>query len=183
MGAIIGRAFPAIGKSIVAAIVLFLAQIAVTIVVGIALAVVIGIAVALFGFNMQTSDPGSKLGYVGVAALILLVTFAIYFWVGARLAPLAGVYLRESGGVIDGIKRAWALSRGSAWTIIKIELIVLALTLVLIAPSFLLARAGWVGDLPGFLAAILLNTVGALFFAYQAAGLGFVYRRLAEVEG
>ena len=182
MGAIIGSAFPAIGKSIAAAIVLFLANIVFTIVVGIAVAVIIGIAMMVFGSNLSLSNPGPKLAYVGVVAIVVLVTVAVYIWVGARMAPLAGVYLRESGGVIEGIKRAWALSRGLAWPIIKIELIVGAMTLVLIVPSFLLARAGWVGDLPGFVAAIVLNTIGALFFAYQAAGLGFVYRRLVAAE-
>lgn len=183
LAAIIGSALPAIGKAVLAALVFMLAYVAFLIVLGIALAIVGGILIALTGFKVAQNDPSTAAASVGLVALIPAIVVPLFVWVGARLSPLTGVYLREPVGVVAGIRRAWALSRGSAWVIVQIVLVVGVLTLLLLVPNFLAARAGLVIGIGGFVAGLVLGAMGALLFVYQAAGMGYLYRRLRAVEG
>jgi hypothetical protein len=180
MGAIVKSTLPAIGKALLAGLVLMFAYLVFSIVLGIAVGILAVIIFAVSGGEMSSGGANLTAAFVTVA--MVLVLFPLIIWVAARLSPLTGVYLAEDVGVFDGIKRAWALSSGSAGTIVLLVLLVGVITLAVALAQFALVSAGLVDGVVGLVSGIVLAATGALLFVYQAAGLGYLYRRLAMAE-
>ncbi len=82
------------------------------------------VLLALSGIDWQRaqaglSQDGLNLGMFGLSALYLLALSIVWLWVAARLVPLAGVIVNERLG-LRAIRRAFALSRGSAMKLIGV---------------------------------------------------------------
>lgn len=181
MGAIIRGVFPAIGKGFLAGLVFMAVYVGFILALAIVGFVVAFVFAAIGKSVAGGNDAGMKSFGIMFAVLLVAVLLPLLMWVAARLAPLTGVYLREPVDVIEGIKRAWGLTKGSAWTVIKIMLIVTVLALCTSAVQLGLAKVGLVGGIGGFLAALIVGALGSLLYMYEAAGIGFLYRRLAAV--
>ena len=182
MGAIVRGVLLAIGKAFLAGLLFMAVYGAAIIVVAVVIGIVVGGAALVTSGGMAAGNTGSKTFAIVMIVLLTAVIFPLVIWASARLAPLTGVYLREPVGVVAGVKRAWALSKGSAWTIFKLVLVVAVLGFAPSAFQLGLVRMGFIGGVGGFLAAAAMGAVGALLFVYQAAGLGILYRRLAELD-
>lgn len=182
MGAIVRSTLPAIGKAFLAALLFMLAYLLFVTVFFIVAAIIGGIFFAVTGGAKSGANPATSGLAVVIGTVIVLVLVPLMFWVSARLSPLTGVYLSEEVGVVGGIKRAWALSKGSAGTIIGIGLLITVIALVLLAGQYGMAAAGLMTGIGGFVGGLVLGLVGAVLFVYQAAGFGYLYRRLRAVE-
>ena len=182
MGVIVRGILPAIGKAFLAGLLFMAVYSAAVIVVAVVIGIVVGGVAIVTAGGMPAGDTGSKTFAIIIIAVLMAVVFPLVIWASARLAPLTGVYLREPLGVIAGVKRAWRLSHGAAWTIFKLVLVVALLGFALSAFQLGLVRMGFIGGVGGFVAAAAMGALGALLFVYQAAGLGFLYRRLEERE-
>lgn len=182
MGAIVCGVLRVIGKAFLAGLLFMAVYGAAIIVVAVVIGIVVGGAAIVTSGGMASGNTGSKTFAIVMTVLLMAVIFPLVIWASARLAPLTGVYLREALGVVAGVKRAWALSKGSAWTIFKLVLVVAVLGFALSAFQLGLVRMGFVGGVGGFLAAAVVGSLSALLLVYEAAGLGLLYRRLLERE-
>lgn len=174
---------PAIGKGVLAGLFFVLVYLLAAIVVWLVISLVMFFVIIIGSDGAPSAWTGGRTSTILLGLFLLVVVLPLMIWASARLSPLTGVYLREPVGVLDGIKRAWALSNGSAWAIVGLALIVAVLTFVLVALQYALARLGFVGGAGGLLVGVVLGVLGALLFVCQAAGLGFLYRRMVEREG
>lgn len=124
-------------------------------------------------------------GAVAVALAILAALLGVIY-VGLRLAVMPGVFALERVGVIAGVRRAWALSRGSMGKLFG----VLALAVMLALPTVLLVGAlglavGSVAQIAGtreagrLAQAVLQAALGAGLTVVVAAWIGVLYRHLA----
>ncbi len=173
IGATIAGVVPKIGKMLVVILWLCLAELAVIIVVAI-VAVIIGIVAGVSGAKLSPGTSAPMLIGFGVFVLAL----PPIFWVMTRLAPLLGVLLREPISAYASIKRAWQLSRGSAW---RIFILLLATMIVSLAVQLvLLAIARAIGTAPAFPFIVIRSAFNTWLAVYLAAGYGVLYRQLAE---
>lgn len=179
-GASVGRtlatSLPALGRFLAAGALVWLALVAVATLIGVVSGMVLG-------FGGTPSAAGEQT----LAAIVVLVTMVIALWAGARLTPLPAVLLREGIGPIDGLRRAWALSRGATLALIQLSFVYLGVALVLaLMAQGLVAAFGIVGAAAGGLrfGSLIANIVSAAASAwlciYYGAALGVVYRHLAE---
>ncbi len=91
-----GRLLALIGVTLLTAILVLLAALPALLLVG------VGAAVGGFG--------GGAIAVVGFVAML-----ALLIWVGVRLMLSPAPVVLERAGPIDGIRRSWALTRGSQW--------------------------------------------------------------------
>lgn len=137
--------------------------------------------------------PGSSdAAATGVAAAIVVVVLLLTLALGARLAPLPGVYLFEAGGVVRGLRRGWALSRGHAGTLLLLVLFYFGLTMLLVAPILSQAMpaalsAAAADDPPAItlpawvnIYSIAVIVPGLLLNIYAGTALGILYRQLVD---
>ncbi len=186
LAATVQGALPAFGKAILAGLLFMLAYLGFGVVLGIVMvivAMIAGIGMAAGGGAEALQGPGAA-NFVGVMVLVLFaVVVPLLTWLGARLSPLTGVYLREPVGVIDGIKRAWAMSQGSTWTIVRLVLVLLAMILVVVVMQVAIMGTGAArGGIVALIFGLLLTAFSAWLFMYQSAGLGIIYRQLRAAE-
>ena len=172
LGETLGEAMPAFGRFIGALGLFAIAYLLASVV----LAMVLGVVVLAGGLTPDAvASAGRGAPPPGLAAVVLAVVLPILIWLWARLLPLVGVYLRESAGIVGGIRRAWGLSRGSAWPLVTLLLGLIGATFGLSAVQDALPATG----LAGGLLDIVSSAIGAWIFAYAAAATGIVYRELA----
>ncbi len=173
LGETLSAAMPSFGRFIGALGLFAIAYLLASVV----LAMVLGVVVLAGGLSPDAvANAGRGSPPPGLAAVVLAVVLPILIWLWARLLPLVGVYLRESAGIVGGIRRAWSLSRGSVWPLVTLLLGLIGATLGLGAVQD--ALPAMTGLAAGILD-IVASAIGAWIFAYAAAATGIVYRRLA----
>lgn len=148
----------------------------VAIVLGLVFAIVAGVWLAASPAALAAAQKGEPPAALAGLVLAVVLPLMIYAW--ARLSPLVGIFLRERTGVIEGIKRAWTLSRGTAGAIMA-----LLAGMVLAWFGLTWVQSGLAGmglpQLAGVVVDLLGAAAGALIFTYAAAGTGIVYRELS----
>lgn len=173
IGETIAAALPAFGKFLLALVLFGVGYMVFSLVAGLVLAIVAVIFGAAGGLTKGSgTDPQAIAGLVG---LILAIVLPLVTWLMARLSPLVGVYLREGTGVVAGIRRAWLLSRGSAWAIVVLLLLYLVTSGLVAMVQFSLGGAGPLA----IVATLIAAAFSAVMFVYFAAATGVVYRQLA----
>ena len=181
-GAIVRSVFPAIGKALLAALIFFITHVASILVLAITLGIIFAVVAIVTGASSGANAQQMRVFiWIGVAVAFAIVV-PVTIWIGSRLSPLTGVYLREPVSVIEGIKRAWVLSDSSAWPIAKLVFVVSILAFALSAFQFGLFKMGLGIGIAGIFVIVAMGGLGALLFVYQAAGMGLVYRRLCEIS-
>lgn len=78
---------------------------------------------ALRSGNSASADAVARPGLVVAALVYVLILSAVLIWVSARLAVLNGVIVNERRGVA-AIGRSWSLTRGLAWRIVGVLLLI-----------------------------------------------------------
>lgn len=179
LGALAGRGLKGLGKSLVAGVLVYLASMVLFIggfVVTLLLAVLL---MMISGIKPSEGGPADPV-VVAFTGLIFVATGASLAWLALRMAALAGVYVEEEPGVIDGLKRSWALSRGHGWWILRGYLVQLPVLLLLVALQLpLMFGKGGAGAQILAMAVLPLSTA---FWLVLASWMGLIYRRLADAE-
>jgi len=180
VGQTLTRMLPALLRYLGALVLLFLAYIVLALPFGLIITFAVGALAAIGG----GTNAGTANTAVGIAILILLPTL---LWVGARLSPMIGVFAIERTSPLAGIRRAWRLSAGSAWRIVLLVILVsFAGIVVAFAAQGVAVAFGSAMVIAGSptVARIALGTVtgavNGLLFVLFSAGLGVIYRQLAE---
>ena len=109
-----GRILPLIGQTLLITLITLVADIIIAI-IGIAL-------IAIVTSFIMGSDPGvgAIIAALLVAfALAVLLFFAVVFLI-VRLSLAPAALMLENTGVVEGIGRSWALTRGSFWRVLGI---------------------------------------------------------------
>ncbi len=109
-----GRILPLIGQTLLITLITVIAD-AIIVVIGIVLIVIIAASVT-------GPDPGAGaivITLLAALALIVIVFIAAAFLV-VRLSLAPAALMLENTGVVEGIGRSWALTRGSFWRVLGI---------------------------------------------------------------
>ncbi len=185
LGQIIAAVLPKIGKGLIAGLYLLLAYLALCFVA----VVIVTILAAMFGAvgGMRTSvPPGGVLpaptaSAMMVGGLLLVIVLPLMIWATARLSPMLGVLLREPLSAFDSIKRAWALSRGSALPIAGMLLLVgVASLLVGLVVQGIGSALGLNAGVALLLVVVARSAVSALIAVYYYTATAVIYRQLVE---
>jgi hypothetical protein len=177
VGETLRATLPAMGRFLLALVVLWFGLVLVLVVLGI-------VGGLLLGVTGGSGDQAKAMTLgVGLAGMV----FGIALWMGARMAPLPGVLLRETAGPVAAIRRAFALTRGVTAPLLLLTLVYLVVTLVCVLLAQGVAAAfGLVGTvaggqrLGGLAGQIATSGFGAWLSIYYGAALGIIYRRLAN---
>jgi len=172
LGATLADAAPAFGKFVVALLLFVIGYAIATVAASLVLAIV---AVASPG---ALAGAGKGTAPMALASSLVAVVVPLLMWLWARLSPLVGVYLREDVGVVPGIRRAWALSKGATWPILAL-LTMFVLASVTVGTLQVSAGQAAGAGIAGMLLGLVFAGIGALFFVYAAAGTGVIYRQLS----
>ena len=109
-----GRILPLIGQTLLITLITIVADI-IILVIGVVL-------IAVIAASIMGSDPGAgaiiATLLVALALIVLVFIAAVFLVVRLSLAPAA--LMLENTGVIEGIGRSWALTRGSFWRVLGI---------------------------------------------------------------
>ena len=109
-----GRILPLIGQTLLITLITVIAD-AIIVVIGVVLIVIIAASVT-------GPDPGAGaivITLLAALALIVIVFIAAAFLV-VRLSLAPAALMLENTGVVEGIGRSWALTRGSFWRVLGI---------------------------------------------------------------
>lgn len=176
--AIMRSALPGVLRFAGAIILLYIVTLVATVVVFIVGAL---IALAMGLFERGASPPPSVGTILGWAIAACLLVLPIIVWLQARLSPMVGVYLREQGGVIAGICRAWGLSRGHAGPIAGMLLVYLAMAMAIMLVALVLS-IGLAMRHPVMIVVlpIVMAVPGLFLNVYSGALLGVIYRQLDD---
>ena len=181
VGRTLARMMPALARYLGALLLLFVGYLLLSIPIGLLIAIVGGAARMAGG-----GDPaGAARSMQALLGLVLLALVPVLLWVAARLSPLTGVFAVEGAAPTGGIRRAWALSRGSGLKIAFL-IVILSFAAILAAVSVqgLAAAFGATASVAGapglgtLLVKCASSAVSAVLFVYFAAGLGVLYRQL-----
>jgi hypothetical protein len=170
-------ALPAIGKFLLALLVVWVGLLVLVLVIALA-------GGLLLGISGSGSDQSHAMTLaIGIAGFVI----AVAVWIGARLTALPGVLLREGIGPVDSLKRALALSQGATGTLLLLTLIYfLASVIAVLLAQGLAAAFGLVGTVAGntrigtTIAQVASAGFGAWLSIYYGTALGVVYRQLAN---
>ena len=109
-----GRILPLIGQTLLITLITIVADI-IILVIGVVL-------IAVIAASIMGSDPGAgaiiATLLVALALIVLVFIAAVFLVVRLSLAPAA--LMLENTGVVEGIGRSWALTRGSFWRVLGI---------------------------------------------------------------
>lgn len=109
-----GRILPLIGQTLLITLITVIAD-TIILVIGIVL-------IAVIATSIMGSDPGAgaiiATVLVALALTVLVLIAAVFLIVRLSLAPAA--LMLENTGVVEGIGRSWALTRGSFWRVLGI---------------------------------------------------------------
>jgi hypothetical protein len=152
-------------------------------------AALIALATALLANSMGT-------GSLVILLPLFLAFIAAVIWVSIKLTVAPAVILVEDVGALDGIRRSWAVTRGSWWRVLGIVLVVSLLVgiisqIVLIPVTLLTGLlttvagpqdpAGQTATLQvvaGVATAVVSAAVGAVAFAFQTSVMALLYMDL-----
>ncbi|MFP3459386.1 hypothetical protein R5O87_00900 [Arthrobacter globiformis] len=153
------------------------------------LVALIAVATALLANSMGT-------GSLVIVLPLFLAFFAAMIWVSVKLTVAPAVIVVEDLGALDGIRRSWAVTRGSWWRILGIVLVVSLLVgiigQIILIPVTLLSgllttvagpqeAAGQTATLQvvaGVATAVVSAAVGAVAFAFQTSVMALLYMDL-----
>ena len=109
-----GRILPLIGQTLLITLITVIAD-TIILVIGIVL-------IAVIATSIMGPDPGAgaiiATVLVALALTVLVLIAAVFLIVRLSLAPAA--LMLENTGVVEGIGRSWALTRGSFWRVLGI---------------------------------------------------------------
>ena len=109
-----GRILPLIGQTLLITLITIVADI-IILVIGVVL-------IAVIAASIMGSDPGAgaiiATLLVALALIVLVFIAAVFLVVRLSLAPAA--LMLENTGVVEGIGRSWALTRGSFWRVLGV---------------------------------------------------------------
>ena len=178
LGAIINSVLPKIGKGLLAALYLLAAYLVIMLTIILVISVIGAIYTATG--SSGRSLPGTPPGMI-VAGLIVIIVLPLGLWVTARLVPMLGVLLREPLTAAASIRRAWALSRGSAGAIVGLILLVLLVSIIVtVVLQSLRTALGLQGGVALLLFAVIQSAVSALIAVYYYTATAVIYRQLTE---
>ncbi|ATE64304.1 hypothetical protein [Rhizorhabdus dicambivorans] len=151
-----------------------------------AIAILIAIAATL-GILVFGGDPRSPAVSAQLVTLIMIPAFVLL----VRMMLLVPAVAMEEGGVIDALRRGWALGRGNALRLTGMLLIVLILTaIVQLIETFvvgsmiqLLALATGDGELAKLLHMVINAAIDSLLSLGFTVYVALVYRAVARDGG
>jgi hypothetical protein len=155
-------------------------------------ALFVAVFVAIFALVLVgaliTTVTGAKLDPESIPLAIgfMVIVFLPLLWAACRLMPLLGVFVDPAVapiGVIAGIRRAWALSRGHLGTIIGVSLLYWLAAIVVALPFFIAIyglniMAG--PPLPRLLFFAVIAPFSLVVSLYGAVATGVIYRQLTD---
>ena len=123
------------------------------------------LAVALIALVTAGLASSMGTGTLAIVVPLFLALVAAMIWVSVKLTVAPAVIVVEEVGALDGIRRSWAVTRGSWWRIFGIVLVV----------SLLVGIIGQIVLIPvTLLAALLTSVAGPQDVASQASALQVV---------
>jgi hypothetical protein len=149
----------------------------------------VALATALLANSMGT-------GSLVIVLPLFLALVAAMIWVSVKLTVAPAVIVVEDVGALDGIRRSWAVTRGSWWRVLGIVLVVSLLVgiigqIVLIPVSLLsgllatvagpqdpASQAATLQVVVGVATAVVSAAVGAVAFAFQTSVMALLYMDL-----
>jgi hypothetical protein len=149
----------------------------------------IALATALLANSMGTDS-------LVIVLPLFLAFIAAMIWVSVKLTVAPAVIVVENVGALDGIRRSWAVTRGSWWRVLGIVLVVSLLVgiigqIVLIPVSLLsgllatvagpqdpASQAATLQVVVGVATAVVSAAVGAVAFAFQTSVMALLYMDL-----
>ncbi len=117
-------------------------------------------------------------------SLLLLVLAGVTAFLALRLSMLAGAILLDNNGVIDSLRRSFALTAGQAGRLLLLLgaiLLMFAVTSAVVGAVGLMLTGGTPED-PSFVTELLLAMVGAVFSIFIAVATAHAYRQLAALR-
>ncbi|MFE4542170.1 hypothetical protein [Arthrobacter sp. NPDC056727] len=161
----------------------------------------LGVAAALLAMALIGLATAGLANSMGTGALVIVLPLFLAFiaamiWVSVKLTVAPAVIIVEDVGAWDGIRRSWAVTRGSWWRVFGIVLVVSLLVgvigqIVLIPVTLLaglLTAVAGPQDLAGQAAAlqavvvvvtaVVSAAVGAVAFAFQTSVMALLYMDL-----
>lgn len=138
------------------------------------------VLLALSGIDWERAQAGLSqdavnVGMLALSVLYLLLLSIVWLWAGARLVPLAGVIVNERLG-LGAIRRAFALSRGSAMKLIGVLILYSIVFLVV-----MLAVGAVVGLITGVIVGAEHASTITLIVAIVTAAVTSVFTVLQTV--
>ncbi|WP_353712602.1 hypothetical protein [Arthrobacter sp. K5] len=149
-------------------------------------AALIALATMLLANSMGT-------GSLVIVLPLFLAFIAAMFWVSVKLTVSPAVIVVENVGALDGIRRSWAVTRGSWWRVLGIVLVVSLLVgiigqIVLIPVTLLsgllttvagpqdpASQTATLQVVAGVATAVVSAAVGAVAFAFQTSVMALLY--------
>lgn len=116
-------------------------------------------------------------------SLLLVVLAGVTAFLALRLSMLAGAILLENHGVVDALRRSFALTAGQAGRLLLLLgtiLLMFVLTSAVVGAVGLMLTGGTPED-PSFVTELLLAVVGAVFSIFIAVATAHAYRQLATL--
>jgi hypothetical protein len=161
----------------------------------------LGVAAVLLAIVVIALAAAGLANSMGTGALVIvlplfLALIAAMIWVSIKLAVAPAVIVVEDLGALDGIRRSWAVTRGSWWRVFGIVLAVSLLVgvigqIVLIpvgllagllatvaSPQDLAGQAATLQTVVAVATVIVSATVGAVGFAFQTSVMALLYMDL-----
>ena len=123
---------------------------------------------------------GGGEGSLGVS-LLLLTLATLTMFLALRLSMLASVVVAEDAGVVDAVRRSFALTAGQAGRLLVLIGAILLMFIIISAlvGALGLMLTGGTPQAPSFVTQLLLAAVGAVFSILLAAATAHAYRQLA----
>lgn len=187
IGEIITGVLPKIGKGLLAGLYLIVAYVMVALAIG----VITSILAAMFAAVSGSARLSVAAGGTAPAALVMTISWVIAaivlpltLWISARLLPILGVLLREPLPAIDTIKRAWALSRGSARPLAGLVLLLAIVSILLTIVFEQLRHALGIDEgVPMLLLTVAKTAISAFVAIFYYTATAVIYRQLTERRG
>jgi hypothetical protein len=154
------------------------------------------LAVALIALVTAGLASSMGTGTLAIVVPLFLALVAAMIWVSVKLTVAPAVIVVEEVGALDGIRRSWAVTRGSWWRILGIVLVVSLLVgiigqIVLIPVTLLAAlltsvagpqdvasQASALQVVAAVATVVLSAAVGAVAFAFQTSVMALLYMDL-----
>ncbi|MFE5838529.1 hypothetical protein [Arthrobacter sp. NPDC056493] len=158
----------------------------------------IGVAAVLLAMALIVVATALLANAMGTGSLVIVLPLFLAFiaamiWVSVKLTVAPAVIVVEDVGALDGIRRSWAVTRGSWWRVLGIVLVVSLLVgiigqIVLIPVTLLsgllttvtgpqdpASQAATLQVVVGVATAVVSAAVGAVAFAFQTSVMALLY--------
>jgi hypothetical protein len=161
----------------------------------------IGMAAALLAVALIAVATALLANSMGTGSLVIVLPLFLAFiaamiWVSVKLTVAPAVIVIEDLGALDGIRRSWAVTRGSWWRVLGIVLVVSLLVgiigQIILIPVTLLSgllttvagpqdpasQTATLQAVAGVAMAVVSAAVGAVAFAFQTSVMALLYMDL-----